>query len=193
MKTSSEVLIADLVERAKSNLNQAQALRQEAKEALNWKAGPSVWSALECFDHMNQYSKVYLDRIEEGMEGDQRAPQDNFSSSGMGNWFAKLMRPGGEGTKMKTFKSKNPNGKILETSVIDTYIHDQERSLKLLDLARSKNLSKIKVPTDLGSWAKVKLGDAFRIIVYHNQRHLEQAERSFNAYVEQIRSASATS
>ena len=92
-----------------------------------------------------------------------------------------------------TFKSKNPNGKILETSVIDTYIHDQERSLKLLDLARSKNLSKIKVPTDLGSWAKVKLGDAFRIIVYHNQRHLEQAERSFNAYVEQIRSASATS
>ena len=189
MKTSSEELIADLIERAKWNLSNAQALKDESKEALNWKAGPKIWSALECFEHMNLYSEIYLGRIEEYMSKSNQAPQDSYNTGGLGNWFAKMMQPGDAGTKMKTFKSKNPNGSMLDISVIETYIKDQHRSLKLLDEARGKNLSKTKVPTDLGSWAKVKLGDAFRIIVYHNQRHLEQAQRSFEAYVSQVRTA----
>lgn len=73
--------------------------------------------------------------------------------------------------------------------MIDTYIQDQEKSLALLQIARSKNLARVKVPTDLGTWAKVKLGDAFRIIVYHNQKHLQQAQRSFEGYVNQARLA----
>ncbi|MDC7997151.1 DinB family protein [Gilvibacter sediminis] len=189
MKTTSEALITDLIARVQENLNGAQALKQEAEEALNWKAGPKVWSALECFEHMNQYSDVYLMRIMEGMTKSNKKPQEEFKSGGLGNWFAKLMSPGDAGTKMKTFKSKDPNGKKLPVSVIDTYIQDQEKSLALLQIARSKNLARVKVPTDLGAWAKVKLGDAFRIIVYHNQRHLQQAQRSFEGYVNQTRLA----
>lgn len=187
MKTSSENLLTDLVQRTQDNLNQAQVLKQEAEEALKWKAAPEVWSALECFDHMNQFSEVYLNNIDQSMLKSQRKAQENFKSTGLGNWFTGFVKPGQKSKKIKTFKKTNPNGKQLDVSVIDTYIYDQQRSLQLLETARGKNLSKVIVPTYLGNWFRVKLGDAFRIIVYHNQRHLQQAQRSFEAYVSQIR------
>lgn len=189
MKTSSEELIADLVERVRSNLNNAQALKQETEEALQWKAGPEIWSALECFEHMNLFSDIYLGNIEAKMATSHKKAQDQFKSGAFGNWLAKLVAPGNESKKVKTFKSKNPNGKTLDMSIIDKYIMDQQRTLGLLDNARSKNLSKIKVATAAGNWLKIKLGDAFRVIVYHNQRHLEQAQRSFNGYVSQVRTS----
>ena len=78
------------------------SLKDESKEALNWKASPKKWSALECFEHMNLYSEIYLGRIEEHMSKSNKQPQDSYHTGGLGNWFAKMMQPGDAGTKMKT-------------------------------------------------------------------------------------------
>ena len=85
------------------------------------------------------------------------------------------------GKKMNTFKSKNPNGSTIAMSALEILIDDQHTFLQLLEEAAQKNLKKTRVPTDFGSWFKLSLGDSLRIIIYHNQRHLEQAQRSLDA------------
>ena len=187
MKTTSSALITDLVTRTQDNLTQARHLKDEATEALNWKANPTVWSVLECVDHLNQYDKIYLPNIKTSMENSALAPKQHFKSGLFGGWFANLMRPGGAGKKMKTFKSKNPNGKQLNKEVLDLFIKDQQQLLALLETAQQHNLKQVKVNTAAGSWLRINLGDAFRVIVYHNQRHLEQAQRSLVNFATQVR------
>ncbi len=176
-----------MLKRTQNNLNIAQGLKDEALEALAWKADPEVWSALECVDHLNQYDAIYIPNIHLAIEKSSSASQQQFKSGLLGNWFANLMRPGDAGKKMKTFKSKNPNGKVLDKQVLSTFILDQEMLLKLLELAQSKNLNTVKVPTAFGRWMSINLGDAFRLIIYHNQRHLEQAQNSLAKYAVHVR------
>jgi hypothetical protein len=47
--------------------------------------------------------------------------------------------------------------------------------LSLLEQAKSVNLQKIKASITLSKFIKLRLGDVFRVVIYHNERHLEQA------------------
>lgn len=189
MKTTSIELINDLVARTNTNLKMAKELQEQALTAMQWKASSDSWSALECIDHINQYATIYIGNISKGLAKSKHKPSEGFRSKGLGNWFAKLMQPGSAGTKMKTFKSKNPNGKQISLEVLDTLVKDQYTLLELLEVSKQKNLKKTKVATDFGSWLSLSLGDSLRIIIYHNQRHLEQAKASLVAYNAQNRAA----
>ena len=49
--------------------------------------------------------------------------------------------------------------------------------LQLLSLAHDKNLNNIRIPISINKWIKIKLGDTFRFVIYHNERHIQQAKR----------------
>ena len=38
------------------------------------------------------------------------------------------------------------------------------------------DLGKIKIPISIAPFVKIKLGDTLRFIVYHNERHIVQAQ-----------------
>jgi hypothetical protein len=48
--------------------------------------------------------------------------------------------------------------------------------LKLLETASTKNLTKIKTAITL-PLLKFRLGDTFRFVIYHNERHIVQAQK----------------
>jgi hypothetical protein len=100
-----------------------------------------------------------------------------FKSNWIGNKMAMSMRPGGEGTNMNTFKNMNPIGSKLDPQIINTFIQQQEETLVLLGRCRTVNLSKLKTGITLTKFIRLRLGDTLRVVVYHNQRHVEQAER----------------
>lgn len=79
---------------------------------------------------------------------------------------------------MNTFKEMNPFEKKLDQSVIDKFIKQQKELLDLLKSAESKNLTKIKTRISISKWIKLRLGDTFRVIIYHNFRHIKQAEKA---------------
>ena len=56
----------------------------------------------------------------------------------------------------------------------------QEELLSYLETAKNKNLDKIKTKTTLPI-LKFKLGDTFRFIIHHNERHIVQAKRVLNS------------
>ena len=47
--------------------------------------------------------------------------------------------------------------------------------LEIIDSSKAVNLRKVKIPISISTIIRLKLGDAFLFVVYHNQRHLQQA------------------
>ncbi|MFN5911333.1 MAG: DinB family protein, partial [Bacteroidota bacterium] len=47
--------------------------------------------------------------------------------------------------------------------------------LSIFELARSVNIRKAKIPISISKIIRFRLGDAFLYVVYHNERHLQQA------------------
>ena len=178
MTITSETLIQDLVERTLTNINQAKKFSSLSAEKLNWRAKQDSWSILECFEHLNLYGDFYIPEIRKSIEGSKTQPTENFKSGLLGNYFAKMMLPSEKLNKMKTFKDKNPIGSTLDKSTIERFILQQEQILNLLDKARQVDLNTTKTTTSISKFIKLKLGDTFRVVIYHNERHLAQANRA---------------
>ena len=180
MKTTKEYLITDLIERTQKNLNAATRFKELPTEVLNWKMDAEKWSILECLEHLNRYGDFYIPEIKRQIEKSKYPASDNFRSGWLGNYFANAMLPGKP--KMKTFRSMNPANSQLSSSVIDHFIQHQHQLLNLLDEARGTNLSKVRTGITISRWITLRLGDTLRVVIYHNQRHIEQANRNLQIY-----------
>ncbi|MEO5787515.1 MAG: DinB family protein [Gelidibacter sp.] len=175
MTIASEKLIQDLIERTRLNINQAEYFSTLSTINLNWKARPNNWSILECLEHLNLYGDFYIPEINKKIESSKATSKKNFKSGVLGNYFAKSMLPKEKLNKMKTFKDKNPSGSTWNKTTIARFISQQEQLLNLLDKSRNIDLNKTKTARSITNLIKLKLGDTFRVIVYHNERHLVQA------------------
>ena len=176
MRVNSETLITDLIETTRKHLNQIEKFKQLSEKELNYKANSLSWSVLECIEHLNLYGDYYLPEIEHRILHNKYPEDAIFKSGVLGNYFAKLMLPNEKIKKMKTNKDKNPVGRKLEKSVIDCFIQQQQKMLELLNKARSVSLTRTKTSISISKMIKLRLGDTFRFVINHNQRHLIQAE-----------------
>lgn len=178
MKIQSEQLITDLMETTERHLKTVKMLQSQPEEALNRRASPESWSALECIKHLNLYGDYYLPEVENCLNN-AKLPQENIFKSGLiGNYFAKSMLPKDKLNKMRTFTSMNPIHTSLDKQVLEQFSAQLYQWLRLLEQAKTVNLNREKVKISISKWIKLKLGDALRVVIYHNERHIKQAERA---------------
>lgn len=173
----SEKLRQDLIEKTRIIINDAEKFSLLSLKILNWRTGQTSWSILECFEHLNLYGDFYLPEIKKRIESSKTIPNKNFKSGILGNYFAKSMLPKDKLNKMKTFKDKNPLGSELDKTTITRFISQQDQMLNLLVKSREIDLNKTKTTTSISNLIKLKIGDTFRVLVYHNERHLVQANK----------------
>lgn len=174
MKLKSEELLNQLKSVTEENLNFVISLKSLSEPELNRRISENSWSILECLQHLNLYGNFYLKEISEKINQSRLKNSEVFKSGILGNYFAKSMLPKENLNKMKTFKSMNPIYSELSKNVIDTFINQQKELLTLLETAKSKNLTKIKTNISISKLIKLRLGDTFRFLIYHNLRHMEQ-------------------
>lgn len=176
----SEKLIQDLIERTKENMNAAEKLSTLSIDKLNWKVEQNSWSILESLEHLNLYEDFYIPEIKSKIENSSTLPNRNFKPGILGDYFAKGMLPKEKLNKMKTFKDKDPIGSALDKKVIHRFITQQEQLLNFLEQSRKIDLNKTKTAISITKWIKLKLGDTFRVVIYHNDRHIVQANKVLN-------------
>jgi hypothetical protein len=170
----SQQLINTLIEQTQSILISIEKLETYSTNKLTWKHNPNSWSILECVQHLNLYGDFYLPQIEVKLNKSNTQPDVEFKSGLLGNYFAKSMLPQAKLNKLKTFKDKNPLNNILDKSVINKFITQQQQLQVLLNKARGASLNKIKITTSISRFIKLKLGDAFQFYINHIIRHLAQ-------------------
>ena len=177
MKIPVKQLLDELKTTTNNNLDFAKYLLDQSDETLNFRTSQDSWSILECLEHLNFYGKFYLPEIEKRMNESQfPIKKSDFKSGILGNYFANMMLPKEKLNKMKTLKTANPIHKQLNKSVIDEFINQQNKMLELLEKSKIIDLEKTKTSISISKLIKLKLGDTFRFVIYHNLRHIKQAE-----------------
>ncbi|MBB4805241.1 hypothetical protein HNP38_000513 [Chryseobacterium defluvii] len=177
MKISSLQLISELKSTVQEHIRYAETLQQKTERELNFRVSEDSWSVLECIEHLNRYGEFYIPEISSRISASQSSPKATFSPGILGNYFAKSMLPKTKLNKMKTFKSMNPIHSQLDKKVLDTFILQQDQLLELLQKAEHINIGKTRTSISISKLIRLKLGDTFRFVIYHNIRHLEQAKR----------------
>jgi hypothetical protein len=94
------------------------------------------------------------------------------------------MKPGENGTiahKMQSPKDHRPQRHPDAFPVLNTFLEQQHYLLELLELARLKNIGSIRTPISISRFIKLKVGDVFRFLIAHEQRHFVQIENTLAA------------
>lgn len=173
----SHELLADLKKQNDDVIAFVYSLENLSDEALNYKVSSETWSLLENLEHLNLYGDFYIPEITRRLEAASESPEEETFKSGLlGNYFAKSMLPREPLNKMKTFKDKNPNGSQLDRKTIERFLDQQKIYFELMERAKSVNLNKVKTAISISSFIKLKLGDIFRVLIYHHYRHQVQME-----------------
>ena len=173
-------LLTELEQYVTAHIEYAEALQKESEAKLQSKKNEKSWSVLECLEHLNLYAAFYNPEIAKRMKSSKYPASNTFTSGYLGNKFAIDMLPKKGMKTMNTFKSKNPiYSKLKKEEVLLSFITFQKELLELLKVAANKNLTKTKTSITL-PLLKLRLGDTFRFVIHHNERHIVQAKKVFN-------------
>jgi len=149
----------------------ATRLLQEDNEVLVHQPAPDKWSVAQVIAHLNSYGRYYLPAIEAAMKQQHHA-SDEYKPGWLGDYFTKLMMPGTK--KMKSPKDHSPQPIVKSKPVIDEFLLQQQWLLELLEKAKRTDIGKIRVPISIAKFIRLKLGDTFRFLMAHEQRHFVQ-------------------
>lgn len=189
MKGRQEDLINDLERRVQVGIEKVAHWKEQPQESWKAKPAPEAWNALECIEHLNRYNAFYLPEVERVLASAETAQRKTgksapeiFKSTWLGEYFSKSVmprtEPGEKLNTMNTFKVMNPANQALTSEVVETYLKDQDHWLALLDRCRAVNLTRNKTAISISKIIKLRLGDTLRVVIYHQDRHLVQAQKA---------------
>jgi hypothetical protein len=178
----------ELLEKLKADTRQiilqSNLLLQNDPALLVQQPQPGKWSIAQIIEHLNVYGRYYLPEIRKALAKKTYAPAENYSGGWFGNYFTKMMQPSSETevrNKMKAMKNYSPAPDLDSKAVLDEFIAQQHDLLQLLDLAAKNNISRIRIPVSIAKFIKLKLGDTFRFVIAHHQRHFVQCRNTISA------------
>lgn len=139
------------------------------------------WSAAECLEHLCRYGDHYLPVFRQALADSKLDPEPTFRNGMLGGAFVRTMKVGDDATPGRTMRSPkgwNPTGEGFRPDVLLAFLDQQEDFLKVIAAARSTDICRVKIPLSIAPWIKIRMGDMLAALVYHNQRHLAQAQRA---------------
>ncbi|MGZ3950501.1 MAG: DinB family protein [Flavisolibacter sp.] len=183
-KFKSEDLISQLQEDVRHIIAAAEHLQTADPVKLNYSATEGSWSVAQVLEHLNAYNRYYLPVIEKSMIHISKDTSAWFIPGFWGNYFTKMMMPKNVydiKNKMKAMKSYTPSSGLNVEAVFKEFIQHQNKVLQLLDVAKRRNLNSIRIPLSISKLIRFKLGDTFRFLIAHEQRHMIQARNAIKA------------
>jgi hypothetical protein len=178
MVSTSKKLLQNLLELTRENLNIVEDFKNQPTAYLNWKENPESWSVLECIEHLNRYGDFYIPEITNKIKNSKHNTSEIFKSNWLGKYFSKSVSYNESLNTMKTFKSMNPLNSKLNIQTLEKFINQQHQIIELLDKSKNVNLDKTKTAISISKLIKLRLGDTFRVLIFHNERHIKQAEKA---------------
>lgn len=183
-KFKSEELIDQLESDIKQVIAAAEHLRTADPIKLDYTSNEGSWSVAQTLEHLNMYNRHYLPIIEKSMVHITKDVSAWFVPGFWGNYFTRMIAPSNVyeiKNKMKTLKNFTPSKGLKVDDVFNEFLQHQNRYLHLLEIARRRNLNNIRVPITISRFIRLKLGDIFRFLVAHEQRHMIQARNAVKA------------
>lgn len=168
-------------------IGKARAIAEDARasfgklsaQQLNWKPSAERWSIAQCFDHLITSNSGYLPIIEAVRSGTKKTrflERLPVLPGLAGKLLVKSLDPASP-RKLKAPKNFQPAQSNISAGVLDDFVAQQEQVIAGMKSTSHLELEKIVITSPAVSAVTYSLLDAYRIIVVHEQRHLQQAKR----------------
>lgn len=165
-------------------IREMESWSHQEENNLQQYPAPGKWSAIQCVQHLNVYSRYYLNAIEKAIKTAPSVAGHDVKFGPVGKYFVKLMKTNDKGIVNKPMKSpKNAVPELLPNvkSEISEFIQHQQKLLILLQHAENLDINQIRIPTSIMKMIRMKLGDTFAFFIEHEKRHMIQGRKALEA------------
>ena len=148
-------------------------------DQLNWKPGPDQWSVAQCLDHLVSANTAYFpvfERIARDEKKNTLWESLPLIPGLFGKLLIKYLEPASQ-RKLKAPKSIQPSASTIDPEIVNRFVIQQTELARAFRSFEGKDLDQIKITSPFMRLIPYSLRSACTIIVVHEQRHLQQAER----------------
>lgn len=168
-------------------INDARAIAEDTRasfgtlsvDQLNWKPSAERWSIAQCFDHLVTSNRGFFPIIESVRRGKKQSTvweRLPVLPGLAGKLLIKSLDPAST-RKLKAPKKFEPAQSNVSATILDDFVAQQNKVVEEMSATRDLDLEKIVITSPAASFITYSLMDAYRIIVVHEKRHLQQAKR----------------
>lgn len=181
MHPQLQALINDFAS-ARERLHRLQA----TVPAERWTQRPAEgsWSVAECVDHLNLTSRAYVGPLREALSRARTqggAAPATFRRDFFGWMIWRAVRPEA-GLKVKTAPDFAPKAATPPPAeLVAEFDRLQDEQMELVRLADGLPIGKVKIKSPFGPGLRYSVYSALTILPAHQHRHLQQAERAWQA------------
>jgi len=169
-----------LLAQVESTAQQARELNDRLSDRqIAWTPPEGGWGVGQCFEHLIVVADDYDERLSPRL-AEARASSDSpalvgHKSTLLGRLFVNGVKP----ASPRRFKAPGAFVPPPEprAGVVPAFCERQTRLADLLEQARGIDLSRYTITSPVSKLIRFNLGDALLILVYHAERHLNQATR----------------
>jgi hypothetical protein len=160
-----------------------ELVRNLTDTQLSWKPNPGSWSIAECLEHLAATARADLPYLRRAIaEGRSRR------MSGRGPFryglFGRLLIACMDASVLFKFKAPavyRPSANRAPRESIDEFFSRQQEILECLRESDGLDLARTKMSLPSHEFLRLSIGQEFRLLVVHEQRHVEQAKRALRA------------
>lgn len=182
--TSKELIEQSLCEANQTRVNVEKKFLHLSSDELNRKSNPESWSAAECFQHLIFTKGLYLTHFSDISKTESGNGMDSFTykHSFWGKLILYFVNPKTK-IKSKTTASFNPSNSKVDRDVVKKYLEQHDQFTNAISGMKYLDLKRLRMTSPINSKIKYNLGDTIRILLLHDQRHVQQAERGVSLII----------
>ena len=153
-------------------------LKGQSSEQLLWKPNDDTWCVAQIVEHMRNLNDKYLIGVSEVIRErrhKETTPQE-YSPNGIGRRVIQAVGPDGN-ANLPVPKKFRPQMDSLPRDVTTLFLDQLAAVDEIINESVGVNLRKSKVSSPVSRMLRFQLGDVFKIILVHNDRHLRQVDR----------------
>lgn len=171
-----DALLSELIAALDAIDSETRVLRDTlGSDELARTAADGGWTIGQVFEHLIVANSLYYDAMEKALARSEAAGSGEWRPTFFGKLLFDSLSP------RATRKLRSPRvfrpGPAPRVNVVQSFLDSQERFRALARNASGRDLGRTRVPSPVNRLIRVNLGDAFRIIVVHEQRHFQQIRR----------------
>ena len=151
-------------------------------EQLNFKANPNEWSIAQCLDHLIVSNEKYFPELQKIHAKNYKMTfweWNNPFSKKIGRQMIQNLGPV-VSKKYVSPKIFQPGKSTIRISIVSDFVQHQNKLIDLIKAISPEQYSKLKVSSPVAALITFSLADLIKLLLAHEQRHLEQMRRVRN-------------
>jgi DinB superfamily len=152
--------------------------RLDARQ-LNWKPEPARWSVAQCLEHLLTANGQMADMAERALDGTrqrtvwQRLP---VWPGVLGRLLVRTQSPDAT-RRFKAPGKAQPAASAIDAGIVGRFVDQQRSLITRLDAVAGRDLAGVVMTSPFLGIVTYSVLDGWRLIVAHERRHVQQAQR----------------